>query len=404
MGVQPRTVSLGGARVPVPALVSSVGRPAPAYPTINQPAAATLIDGALALVAELRDKPLGAGGITPAHLAAAQAVAGHRADRVAAIAGFQRVTNSGTPEERAGQVILPLGQTWPALFSYSREAAELDILRDAARDPRDYLHTGRFDHVAFLDAATTGLQGDALTRPRISSLSRPRFDRMLTFMEADGRLIDVRWMAYMMATAFWEAARVVVSGRRPDGRPIRQMETMVPIDEGDRGGTRAYARPVKVEQVTDTHARITEWDGETMEVVDGRVVMPTGTRQGATYGRPAAPGYRSAAGSELSFFGRGHVQLTWWTNYALAGIAIGRGLALLYDPELAKDPDVAYDVMADGMMTGGHFANRRRLPNYIFAGLSEHAGARAIVNAADPQPTIVAAARIFEAALLSARR
>lgn len=403
MGVQPRTVPLGGNRVAVPVLAGAVGAPGPAYPGINQPAAAALVDDALALVAELRNRPQGPGGVTPQQLAVANGVAGYRADRPAAIAAFQRLTNSGTAVERRDRVILPDGQAWPALFSYSRIAAELDTLRDAPRNPHDYVHTGRFDHAAFLDAAAAGLQANALTRPKISNLSRPRFDRMLGFMEADGRLIDVRWMAYMMGTAYWEAARVVVTGHRPNGRPIKQWETMVPIDEGDRGGQRRYARPVKVERITDSHARITEWDGEAMEVRDGRVIIPRGTSQGAAYGRPAAQAYDNAAGTELTFFGRGYVQLTWWTNYALAGIATGQGLALLFDPELAKDPDIAYNVMADGMLTGGHFANGRRLQNYIFSLLTNYTGARAIVNAADPIPTIVEAARVFETALLGAR-
>lgn len=114
--------------------------------------------------------------------------------------------------------------------------------------------------------------------------------------------------------------------------------------------------------------------------------------------------YVQAAGAEHSYFGRGYVQLTWWYNYAMAGITIGRNFDLVYNPELANDPDIAYKVMADGMITGRHYANGKRIQNYIYGTTADYVGARAIVNVYDLQPTIVEAAQVFEAALMAARR
>lgn len=82
-------------------------------------------------------------------------------------------------------------------------------------------------------------------------------------------------------------------------------------------------------------------------------------------------------------FGRGYVQLTWWSNYVDAGVALKRGLDLLFDPLLAKDPQVAYDVMAHGMITGGGFANGRKLSDYIHGIKKDYVNARRMVNAGD---------------------
>ena len=403
MSVAAKPVQLGGHRVPVPHLVGPVGQPAPLYPNINMPAATALVDDALGKLAELRQAPAGTGGVTPQLLAMANAVVDYRTDRAGAIGGFQQAGNVGTPVERLGRVILPVGTTWPALFSYGKMASELEVLRDRPRDPDDYVYTGRFDHTKFLKDVAAALLADPATSARYATVSLPNFDRMLGFMEADTRIIDVRWMAYMFATAYWEAARVVTIGRRPDGRPIRQWETVAPVEETGQGVPRRYARPVKVETLGPTRARITEWDGDQFEVAEAGVVNTRRLTAGAAYNTPATSAYASAPGDEHTYYGRGYVQLTWWANYAAAGVAIGRGFDLLNDPELALDPDIAYKVMADGMITGRHYANTRQLQNYIYGALANYAGARAIVNAADPQPTIVTAAHIFERVLRGAR-
>ena len=403
MGLPAQTVPLGGQQVAVPRLLGPVGAPNPAFANINQRPAVDQVDAELATIAKLRNKPGGTGGVTAQLLAMANAVQGYAQDRPAAIAGFQNTANVGTAIERTQRVILPDGLTWRALFSYAKMSDQLEILRDRSADPRDYVYTGRFDHALFSTGATTGLRADLQTSGKFNPASLPDYDRMLTFMENDVRIIDVRWMAYMFATAFFEGAETVVVGRRTGGKPIKQWRTVVPISETGEGETRRYARPVKVEALGPTRARITEWDGDQFEVTEEGYTIPRGMDGGARYDAPASVGYTKAKGVEHVYFGRGYVQLTWWYNYAAAGVAIGRGFDLLNNPELAKDADTAYKVMADGMITGRHYANRRRIQNYIYGAAANYAGARAIVNAADPEPTIVQAALAFEAALLAAR-
>ena len=403
MAIPPLTVPLGGRRVAVPVLSGPVGAASPAYPYINQPRATAQVDAEFALISELRNAPVGVGGVTPRYLSMANAVSAYRTDRAAAIAGFQTTANVGTADERSQRVILPGGPTWQALFSYARMSAELDTLRDRPLRPQDYVHTGRFDHAIFASQATAGLRANHQTSVKFHASSLPNYDRMLTYMENDARIIDVRWMAYMLGTAYWEAAETFVAGQRPNGRPIRQWRTIVPIDEGGRGEQRRYARPVKVERLGSTRARITEWDGDQFEVTESGYSIPRGMNGGADYDAVASRAFANAAGDQLTYFGRGFVQLTWWYNYAASGVAIGRGFDLLYDPELAKDPDIAYKVLADGMVTGRHYANGRRIQNYIYGSTANYVGARAIVNAGNPEPVIVQAALVFEAALLAAR-
>jgi hypothetical protein len=404
MGRAPQRIPIAGQQVVVPSLPGPVGAATARYPLINQPAAVALVDAQLAVIAELSSAPNGPGGVTPQELAMAQAVASYRTDRPGAIAGFQRTANVGSAEERAAGVILPTGTTWPALFGYGRMARQLDALRDQRRDPRDYVYSGRFDHAAFLADSATRLQGNRATAVKYTAASLPNFDRMLTFMETDSRIIDVRWMAYMFATAYWEAAGNVAVGRRRNGNPVNQFQTVIPIDEIGRGRQRDYGRPVKVERLGATRARITEWDGDQIEINERGYVLSRGQDGGAPYNSAASRAYAAAPGDERVYYGRGYVQLTWWYHYAMASVAIGRNFDLLWNPELAKEPDVAYRVMADGMITGRHYANRKRLQMFLAGSLTDYVGARAIVNAYDPQPTIVEAAKVFETTLLGARR
>jgi hypothetical protein len=93
------------------------------------------------------------------------------------------------------------------------------------------------------------------------------------------------------------------------------------------------------------------------------------------------------------------VQLTWWSNYARAGIALGRGLELLLHPERVKEPKVAYELMSHGMRTGTIFANGHKLEHFMTAKKTDYEGARAMVNGKDHADDIAAVARQFEAVL-----
>lgn len=399
-------IRLGAGRVPVPVLAGPVGRAGPNYPQINQANAVQQVDEQLRLISELNSIQLpGNTRPSPQEHAMANAAARWQQDRVAAISGFQTAANVTAAVERRDAVVLPGGETWRLLVAYGAMARELDGLRDRPANPADFIHTGTFDHAAFSTDVTTRFTADPVAGARFTRASLPDWVQLLGFMERDPRIVDVRWMAYMLATAYWEAAHTVQAGRRPNGRPIMQWRTMQPIHETGRGAGRAYHLPVKVERISNTEARITEQDGEQF------TVNHSGSRpitRGAAMGSPAdgqpTRTYAAAAGSELAYHGRGYVQLTWWSNYAAAGVSIGRGLDLLFDPEAALDPETAYKVMAHGMITGSGYANGRRLQHYIYGALCNYTGARAIVNAGDPQQAIVTSAQIFQAALVAARR
>ncbi len=233
---------------------------------------------------------------------------------------------------------------------------------------------------------------------------------------------DVRWAAYMLATVFRETTsleREQVPVLKKNGKPLldkhgkpvlrtrrRWRITMAPVEEVGHGAGRAYHRPVKVTKLPDGSARAVEQDGDTFEVsATGRARPVTKkARLGAPATGPAAHAYDDDGGAELSYFGRGYVQLTWWSNYARTGSAIGLGLELLFDPDLAKQADIAYRVMSHGLRTGEGFANGHKLADFFHGAFSDYPGARKMVNGTDHQDAIAEVARKFETVLLRAKQ
>lgn len=97
------------------------------------------------------------------------------------------------------------------------------------------------------------------------------------------------------------------------------------------------------------------------------------------------------------WFGRGYVQLTWEENYAKQDEKLGLGGALLADPDLALDPEVAKRVillgMADGDFTG------KRLGEFFTDTETNWYDARTIVNGHDRASDIAGYAEKFLNAL-----
>src|ERR1043165_3513758 len=101
---------------------------------------------------------------------------------------------------------------------------------------------------------------------------------LLSLMENDERISDVRWVAYILATVFWETRtpktyQVPVSDKKgnqkrdKNGKLVTKRErrwtiTMAPVNEVGRGGRRDYVLPVKVRQLPDGTTRVTEHDGD----------------------------------------------------------------------------------------------------------------------------------------------
>jgi len=135
---------------------------------------------------------------------------------------------------------------------------------------------------------------------------------------------DIRWLAYMLATAWHETDK-----------------TMQPIEEYGKGKTRPYGKKIK--------------------------------HSGVAYVFP-----------NKIFYGRGHVMLTWYENYEIMGRLLG--IDLLKNPELALTMEVAVKIMFEGMTRGassfGDFTGKC-LEMYFNESKQDPIGARRIINGKD---------------------
>jgi predicted chitinase len=176
----------------------------------------------------------------------------------------------------------------------------------------------------------------------LSDSQQSGFTNLIESIKKDNAITDLRWAAYMLATVKHECA-----------------ETWRPVEEFGKGANRKYGEP---ESVTDD--------------------------KGIT--------------RENRYYGRGYVQLTWKENYRELGVALGMGGRLMYEPDLALDPDIAYRIMSFGM-THGSFTGAR-LSKYIDADGADYRNARRIINSLDQADRIAGYARQLETALLGSIR
>ncbi|MFN3440054.1 MAG: glycoside hydrolase [Acidovorax sp.] len=281
----------------------------------------------------------------------------------------------------------------------------------------DFTHAGLYDRGVFQKEFAIHFSKNG----RYNVAAIPSMLQLLGMIERDPGINDVRQVAYMLATVFWETtyptsvSRPVIgkNGKQlvgKDGSPVivkerKWLMTMAPVDEVGRGRGRRYYDPVKVKVLPDGAVKITEYDGDQFNVSPvGRIKLIT---KKAVMGTP--PGgavhktYSDDDGVEQVYFGRGYAQLTWWSNYAKAGVNLGRGLDLLVNPELAKNPEVAYNLMSIGMRTGAGFANGKRFSQYFNSQASNYSGARAMVNGEDHANDIAEIAQQFEKVLLASK-
>lgn len=137
-------------------------------------------------------------------------------------------------------------------------------------------------------------------------------------------LNDLRWLAYIFATVYHETAK-----------------TMQPIEEYGKGKGRKYGKKLK--------------------------------RTGITYTLP-----------DKLYYGRGYVQLTWYENYETMGRLLH--IDLLNQPELALLPEVAAEIMFEGMTKGnsnfGDFTGKS-LEMYFNDKKENPINARRIINGTD---------------------
>lgn len=110
----------------------------------------------------------------------------------------------------------------------------------------------------------------------------------------------------------------------------------------------------------------------------------------------AKPGTRGRANQDRywlsGYYGRGYVQLTWRANYEKAGRILG--VDLVNRPELALEPDVAFQILYQGMISG--WFTGKKLADFIKPGSVDYVGARKIINGTDKAEQIAGYARRFE--------
>ncbi len=316
-----------------------------------------------------------------------------------------------TPSRSSGPLVF-LAARIECPFGYNNYAAQsgAKVARDSStRKMRNFAWNAKFNREKFKGLLSEKFNKEA----HYAATSIPNMEAMLDFIESDPLINDIRWMAYMMATAYWETSHietVKVTKTDKKGKIItrkkRHWVNMKPIEETGRGEGKRYFLPVKVAELTNGDVFITEQDGEKF------IIKPNGTFKKVTRGaemgvaintKKEHQDYQNAKGMPLAYFGRGYVQLTWWVNYAKVGCHLGLGFDLLLNPDLALQPELAFVIMSSCMLTGKAFANGKKFSDYFTDDKSDYKGARAMVNGTDHAADIAKIAQLFEEVLYEAR-
>jgi hypothetical protein len=185
----------------------------------------------------------------------------------------------------------------------------------------------RFDHDKWITAYSAAYG-------HIDPVKQQNIERLLSAIEADDGVTDIRWAAYMMATVKHECA-----------------DRWQPVEEYGKGAGRPYGTAV------------------TVVSSDGQPHVNT-------------------------YYGRGYVQITWKDNYARLGKAIGVNDQLVIVPDRALDPSIAYRIMSEGMQRG--LFTGRKLADYINDHRCEYRLARQIINGLDQADRIAAYSNVLE--------
>lgn len=198
------------------------------------------------------------------------------------------------------------------------------------------------DRKAFFDAVRGTLYGGRLARTQVAGLTA-----LLDRFEQGGETEDLRFLAYMLATAHHETG-----GRL---QPVR--ETFAATDE------------------------------EAIDRLDRAFAAGRLPQVSAPYWR------RDALGR--SWLGRGLVQITHRRNYAR--LAALTGIDLLARPERAMEMAAAVEILFTGMLRGAFTG--QRLEDHFSDARADWVGARRIVNGRDRAEKVAGYGRAFFAAL-----
>ena len=188
----------------------------------------------------------------------------------------------------------------------------------------------KFDHAKFISLYE--LLYGALDSSQAWGLSG-----LLSFLEKDNHVNDVRWAAYMLATVKHECTN-----------------RWQPSEESGKGQGMVYGNPV------------------TVTVSEGKTYANT-------------------------YYGRGYVQLKWVGNYREMSYNLNLGDDLLTHPQRALEPSIAYRIMSFGMRNGSFTG--LCLKDYISGSKCVYYDARQIVNGFDQAALIQGYADTLEALL-----
>lgn len=200
---------------------------------------------------------------------------------------------------------------------------------------------------AFFDAIRTNPFSGALTPDQVDGITRilDEWDRR--------RLTDIRWLAYILATAFWETSRTM--------QPV--IETRRPSEAQNPSVDTAIAR---------------------LEASYAAGKLPWVKR---AYWRKDAAG--------MSWLGRGLPQLTHKANYERAEKETG--LPFTDNPDLMLEPQPAVTVTFSGMING--WFTGRKLRDYFRDDKADWVNARRIINGVDKAQVVATIAQAFHQAL-----
>lgn len=248
------------------------------------------------------------------------------------------------------------------------------------------IYKGKFDKPAFIQGYR-----HIVPKGEVSETSVAGLTKLLTYLEEDAEVTDLRWMAYMIATVRKEAGA-----------------NFLPIQEKGKGGNHQgkntkgkddYGREVIVSQ-QGNHI-ILDFVSDPTIVINqsGKEIKFAPLTKETAQKPPKDPSLfairvdqearqeRAKTGSKMVYFGRGYVQTTWWYGFVKVGQRFGLGNSLLFDPDLlARDHDLAYKAMSAGMREG--WISGVSLAKYIQGAKCDYLGARWVINSQDDAPEI----------------
>ncbi len=151
---------------------------------------------------------------------------------------------------------------------------------------------------------------------------------------------DIRWAAYMLATAYIETGL-----------------SFLPVEENGKGAGRPYG---DAEVVIDVH------------------------------------GYRGVKHAKYKnvYYGRGYCQITYKNNYRNMGNNLGYGDELYINPQKVLEKKIAYDIISYGMRNGTFTGVK--LGDYINGKKCDYTNARQIINGNDRDTEIAGYAAEIE--------